>query len=99
METIKRIKEIMKARKIKQADLARICNVSTSVISEYLNGKYKKPSNELLEKIAHGMGMTVSELTQEKPIDEWTLIIEKAKGHHISPEKLDKLIDFLIEDK
>ncbi len=95
------IKKYLKENKMKQNEFAAKCELGPSSISEILKGKYKKPSNELLEKIAHGMGMTVSELTGEEkqPVNEWTLIIEKAKGHHISPEKLEKLVDFLIEDK
>ena len=86
---------------MKQNEFAAKCELGPSSISEILKNKYKKPSNELLRKIARGIGITVSELTgeQKKPIDEWTLIIEKAKGYHISPEKLAKLVDFLIEDK
>ena len=103
MKTIGNIKRILKLEELNQADLAKKCNISTSVISEFLNGKYKKPSNELLGKIASALGTTVSELTgeeiKERSNDKWTLIIEKAKDHDISLEKLDKLIDFLIDDK
>jgi len=102
-EIIANIKNILKSRNIKQADLARMCNIRTSVISEFLNSKYKKPSNNLLEKIAHSMNMTVSEITGElvpkKPIDKYALIIEKAKRYNISPEKLEKIIEFWAENK
>ena len=153
-EIITNIKNILKSRNIKQADLARMCNTRTSVISEFLNGKYKKPSIDLLQKISTALNVTISELTNElpvsiysflkpprhpslkkdydgrdaegkkrfrqqlsedygvlfiedmevhnnkhTPIDKYTLIIEKAKGYDISPEKLEKIIEFLAENK
>ena len=98
-----RLQEVLRLKGITLYRLCKLANISSSTLTDIKTGRVKNPGLDILSKIAHALNMTVSELTgedmQEKPIDKWTLIIEKAKGHKISPEKLDKLVDFLIEEK
>lgn len=98
-----RLKNALNLKGMTEYRLSKITGLSKSTINALTKGISKFPNIETIGKIASALGMTVSELTgedrQEKPIDEWTLIIEKAIGHHITPEKLDRLVDFLIDEK
>jgi len=98
-----RLKEILRLKRMTEYRLSKLTGLSKSTINALTNGTSKQPNIETISKIAKAMNMTVSELTgeaeQEKPTDKWTLIIEKVKRHDISPEKLEKLVDFLIENK
>jgi XRE family transcriptional regulator of biofilm formation len=96
-----RLRKALDIKGITEYRLSKIAGLSKSTINALTNGTSKQPNIQTIEKIAHALGMTVSELTGEEkqPNDEWTLIIEKAKEHNVSPEKLEKLIDFLIEEK
>ena len=103
MNLSERIKELLISKDVTEYRLSKITGIHKATINRITNGSTPNPGKDTLEKIAHALDMTVSELTgedkQEKPIDKWTLIIEKAKNHNINPEKFDKLIDFLIDDK
>jgi len=103
-----RLKMILKQKGMTEYRLAKLAGMQRSTINSLTKGDRANPLKNTLEKISKALDISVSELIgedeeltgeQKKPIDEWTLIIEKAKGYHISPEKLAKLVDFLIEDK
>lgn len=56
-----KLKEILEAKGLKQADLARYLNVRTSLISYYANNDVM-PNTETLFKIADYLHVTVDEL-------------------------------------
>lgn len=104
-----RLKMILKQRGMTEYRLAKLAGMQRSTINSLTKGDRANPLKNTLEKLSKALDISVSELIgedeelaeeiQEKPIDEWTLIIKKAKEHHISPERIEKLVDFLIEDK
>ena len=57
------LKKEMICRDISQAQLSERSGVSKASISKYLEGKYK-PADEILEKLATGLGCTVEDLQQ-----------------------------------
>ena len=56
-----KLKEILKQKNVKQADLARYLNLPTSQISNYANNKFE-PSLTVLFKIADYLHVTTDEL-------------------------------------
>lgn len=56
-----KLKEILEAKGLKQADLARYLNVRTSLISYYANNDVM-PNTETLFKIADYLHVTIDEL-------------------------------------
>lgn len=104
-----RLRELREEKGLSQNELGKMLNVNQRAISHYENGK-RDMGTDTLNKLANFFDVSVDYLLgrtnerkklniSEKPADKWTLIIEKAKGHNISPEKLEKLVDFLIENK
>lgn len=49
--TSKRLKKLIDETQINQAELAKMCNVSKSMISSYVNGKYE-PKQDTLTKLS-----------------------------------------------
>lgn len=56
----------MKLQGINQNELARRAGVNNTVISALKLGKIKKPSFELMTKIADGLGVDVNEFRKEQ---------------------------------
>lgn len=98
-----RLRQALKEKHITQYRLSKATKLSGSTISALVNGVSKYPNIETIEKIAHALGMTVSELTgeekQEKPaIDErYAEVYNYAKIKKISPEKLKAIIDMALK--
>lgn len=60
------IESILKDKKMSQYELAKRMNVTTSTISELKLGRIKKPSFELVCKIADALEISLDELRGEK---------------------------------
>lgn len=61
-----KINSIMKKQKISQAGLARRMGVGNSTISEFKRGNIKKPSFELMCKIADALDVSLDVFREEK---------------------------------
>lgn len=72
-------------QKIKAADLAREAGLSPSTISRLLKGEITEPTNEVLSRIAHGLG---------EPMEK---ILRAAGRLSATPAKEDPTIRDLIE--
>ena len=81
----KNLKEIMTAKKISGARLARETGYSKAAISQYMNG-INVPSPERIEAIAGALGVSVEELTAV-PVQEPTAPPCKCTVQPIFPQK------------
>ena len=66
----KKVKELRKANNFTMSELANICKISQSYISDLENGKIKKPSGEKLRKIAEVFGVSTDYFLIEKHKEE-----------------------------
>ena len=64
-----RIKEMMKAQKITQNQLAREANISQSGLSSIVNGNVSA-KEDTLQRIAKALGCTTAELLGETEVEE-----------------------------
>ncbi len=64
-----RLKEAMKARNIKQAQLAKTCNIGKSSISTYLKGTYF-PKYDSIVKLANALDVSPRWLAGEDNVPE-----------------------------
>ena len=64
--TGKKIRELRKAKNLTMSELANICKISQSYISDLENGNVKNPSITKMEKIAEALGVSLDELREHK---------------------------------
>lgn len=57
-----KIKEILEARGMSQAELCRRAGFSTGVMSEIISGKRARLNTQTVERIAEGLGVAPGEL-------------------------------------
>ncbi|MCH5299019.1 MAG: helix-turn-helix transcriptional regulator [Ruminococcus sp.] len=57
-----KVKQLMKEKKLTQADIVRLTGLSKSGVSQYLSGK-NKPSKKALAKIADALNVSPEQLT------------------------------------
>lgn len=60
-----KVKQLMNDKKISQAELARRAGVNKTVISALKLGQIKKPSFELMCKLADGLNVDINEFREE----------------------------------
>lgn len=68
MEFTDIIKQIMYEKKLKQADLCRLANIPSSLMSEYVKGK-KSPAISNAINIADALDITLDQLVGRTPIE------------------------------
>ena len=79
-KTSDRLKEAMRASNIKQAELARLTNLSKGGISNYVTGRYE-PKSDIISKLA--AALNVSEMWL------WGYDVPMERKSKISPTELD----------
>jgi transcriptional regulator with XRE-family HTH domain len=112
MDFNKRLKRLREIKEVKQKEVAKYIGVSERVYGYYEKDRFPKDPNTI-EKIANYFNVTVDFLLgkekipreafenkkESDPKSEYYFVIEKAKSSNISPERIDKLLDYLIGDK
>lgn len=83
-----KIKELLRKRRMRQADLARKSGVSAGHISAILKGQKTKHELETVQRIAYGLGVTLSELIDDDP-----LLLEYAASGELSFDEYVALAD------
>jgi len=68
--TGKKVRKLRKANNLTMGELANICKISQSYISDLENGKIKNPSGVKLAKIAEALGVSTDYLLVEKHKEE-----------------------------
>lgn len=104
MEFKERIKELRENKNTKQKEMAEKINIARSSISKLESG-ILDPSSDILKKLAAYFNVTtdyllgISNIPKEikPPLTGYENIVQKIKSKNISPEKLDKLIDIILE--
>ncbi|EAH0474616.1 XRE family transcriptional regulator [Listeria monocytogenes] len=61
-----KVEKIMKEKNISQYELAKRMNVPTSTITELKKGRIKKPSFDLMQKIAEALDTSLDEFRYKK---------------------------------
>ena len=92
MNTNERIKQLRKANKIKQADLAKQIGVPQSTLSKYENGNLRIDVNTL-KKIADALNVNVSDLVEGCTEEE----LSKAAVFQIASSEFKKDISCFME--
>lgn len=100
--TGKKIRELRKANNLTMSELANICKISQSYISDLENGNVKNPSITKMEKIAEALGVSLAELVKKevkdkkiKPFASETLY----KGEKYTKELRAELVDLYFKKK
>ena len=58
-----RIRYLRKRKRLSIEDLALLCEINKNYLCDLENGR-RNPTIQMLEKIANGLGITISELTK-----------------------------------
>jgi len=92
-----RIAERRKEKKLTQEVFAGMLGVSTAFISQ-IEGGVRKPSYGLLLKICHNLDTTIEYILsgETKGSDDPSMKLLSSAFSFLSPEKKDKLIDYLL---
>lgn len=97
-----RIKALRESEKLTQEDLGKICNVSKANISKYESNSIHPPLDTLLEIAKHFdvstdylLGFTNNKKEVLDVQDDYIVVLQSAKSKKISPQRLQKLIEFL----
>lgn len=61
-----KIEKLLKEKQINQAELSRRMNLHTSTITDLKKGRIKKPSFELVCKIADALDVSLDDLRKDK---------------------------------
>lgn len=95
------IKELMKAAKLNQKELAARSKITEASMSKYINGE-RVPRIDVIVKLAKALGVTVNVLLEDdgegqSALMEATAALARCKDKLTGEEK-SKLIKFLLED-
>jgi transcriptional regulator with XRE-family HTH domain len=101
-----RIKQLREEKKILQEELGNMLNLDKSQISRYESEKLDISTDALARmseifecSINYILGLDNNRKDTGMINDPYIAIIERAKQHKISPERLDRLIDFLTDEQ
>lgn len=78
--TSERLQDILKEKKIKQADLARLTGISRGAISNYVLGRYE-PKSDIINKFAKALNCSEMWL--------WGYDVPMKRREHTPPEKME----------
>ena len=87
----KRIKELRKAKKLTQEELAEKIGIGTPNISYFETGKFS-PAIDTLQKIAMALGVEIYELYMFQPLKSTQEIRQELINEINSDEKLSRLL-------
>ena len=93
------IKQIRKARGLTQAQLAKLIDVSESMVSQYESGK-KSPSNETLLKLGEALDCSVSDILDDRKAFDFalsTLERDLIQKYRALDERGRKVVDAVID--
>ncbi|WP_066895721.1 helix-turn-helix domain-containing protein [Clostridium nigeriense] len=96
-----KIAEIRNKRGISLSKLSRESGVSKGYLSELENGIKENPNIEILDKIAKALGISVSDLFEQDPIDEELEDLEEdmkllfSKAKQLSKENRKKVLKMI----
>jgi len=77
-----RLNSIRTAKGFTKYRLAKAANISQAYIFRLERGEIKNPRRDTLQKLAHGLGISLSELIGEAaPIDTWQLVEQSLKAY------------------
>jgi transcriptional regulator with XRE-family HTH domain len=83
-----------------QKELAKKSKISPSTLNDVISGRVKKPSYNVLAKIADGLGINVSILTNEKNdnlLPEYVQIAKECQDEGVDPDLLLKIKDMITK--
>lgn len=93
------IKQIRKARGLTQAQLAKMIDVSESMVSQYESEK-KSPSNETLLKLGEALDCSVSDILDERKAFDFALSAHErdiVQKYRAMDERGRKVVDAVID--
>ena len=93
------IKQIRKARGLTQAQLAKMIDVSESMVSQYESEK-KSPSNETLLKLGEALDCSVSDILDDRKAFDFALSAHErdiVQKYRAMDERGRKVVDAVIE--
>ena len=95
MEFRNKINEILEKKNIKQADLCRMTDISTALMSKYSTGKVS-PTLENAIKIADALNITLDELAGRKREEFLTITEERLLEdfRSLDPDEQNKVAEY-----
>ena len=101
-----RIKQLREEKKIFQEELGKMLNLDKSQISRYESGKLDISTDALARmseifecSINYLLGLSSDRKDTGVENDPYAPIMERARKNKVSPEKLSKLIDFILDEQ
>lgn len=95
-----RLKLIRKAKKISQADLAKLCNLTQQSIS-FIENDVNSPTVYTAQKIAEALGCSLSDLAEPPPQIYETVLTEREREliscfRRLSPQEQTFIFDSVV---
>lgn len=99
-----RLKELRKEKELSQGELAKKFNTGKASICNYEKNIRLPDANTITRyaqffevSVDYMLGITNNRNENLNPADGYIKIIEKAKEKNISPERLNQILDFLLQ--
>lgn len=102
MKVHTRLKEIMDERGLKQADVARLCDIHPSLVNELYNAKRKSAAHKTLAKLSLGLGVDINEFITGKVSEseqEYVLFVRELEKEGVTREILLELLEVIKKIK
>ncbi|MCG8400276.1 MAG: helix-turn-helix transcriptional regulator [Firmicutes bacterium] len=102
MKAIERLRQIMHERGLTQADVARMCDIHTSLMNEIYHGKRKTLGMNTLIKLSRGLGVSIDNLVfgeQSRDDIEYINLVREFEERGISIEHMKEFLEWLRKIK